>query len=371
MKKANRSVLFFVLYSFNGASSRYRVYQYLPFLKEQGVLYRVYPFYTQRFESVSGRCSALHPLLGRAFSKLYAYYGYLKRFAQILTAPRYDTVFIQKELLPAFLLGLLCRLHKNVIFDFDDAIFLSEEQQKGIFGRVMLKRSRPQIDAILQRARSVTVGNRFIGSYAGNFCPRITMIPIAIDMDRYALRGREESGRIVFGWVGRQRNAYYIDDLAEVFGALSREFPGRLKLLIIGAQKVSIDSIEVDYRPWSYDSEIEDLGDIDIGLMPLRDEDWSRGKGGCKLLQYMAAGIPTVSSPVGINSEIVTDGQDGFLASGDAEWVEKLSRLVRDPGLRREIGRRARETVREKYSLDKWQKVFLDTLLGSERGAAI
>ncbi|HAH21789.1 MAG TPA: hypothetical protein DCL49_12935 [Candidatus Omnitrophica bacterium] len=369
MSKIRRSVLFFVLYGLSGASSRYRVYQYLPFLKREGISYTVYPFYTERFEFLSLKCSSLGPMARNAFNKVYLYYGYLKRFLQILSASRYDTVFIQKELMPKFLLNLLCRLNKNLIFDFDDAIFLSDKEQESIFGMVMLKKSQDQTDMVLRRAHSVVVGNRFIGSYAETFCPRVTMIPIAIDTARYKCIPKENRESVVLGWIGRQRNAYYIDDLEEIFSRLSREFAGRLELLIIGAQKARMDSLRVACKPWNYASEIKDLSAIDIGLMPLRDEDWSRGKGGCKLLQYMALGIATVSSPVGINNEIINDGVNGFLAFTKEEWFEKIACLIRDPGLRSEMGKRAQDTVFRKYSLDKWQKIFLDTILNGA-GAA-
>lgn len=365
MNKTSRSILFLVLYGFNGASSRYRVYQYLPFLRKQGVFCVVSPFYTERFEFFSLRCLSFSPLAGKAFNKAYLYYGYLKRFLRILSASRYDAVFIQKELMPKFLLNLLYVLNKNLIFDFDDAIFLSDKEQEHIFGKVMLKKSRYQTEAVLRRAQSVVVGNRFIESYAKTFCSRVTIIPIAIDTARYRCIPKDDRNLVVLGWIGRQRNAYYIDDLVEVFNRLSREFAGHLELLIIGAQETGIDSLRVVCKPWSYASEMQDLSVIDIGLMPLRDEDWSRGKGGCKLLQYMALGIATVSSPVGINNEIISDGMNGFLAFTKEEWFEKIACLIRDPGLRSEMGKKARDTVIQKYSLDKWQKTFLATVLGT------
>jgi glycosyltransferase involved in cell wall biosynthesis len=271
-------------------------------------------------------------------------------------------VFIQKEFMPGVLLNLLYAQNKNIIFDFDDALFLSEKQQEGTFGKVMLKKSKKGIDSMLRRSKRTIVGNSFLGSYAERFCADVVKIPIAIDINRYLpLATAVQRERITFGWIGRERNAYYLEDLQNVFKRLSEE-SDKIELYIIGMDKVNIDTFPIKYEVWDYRTEVDSLTRIDIGLMPLRNDDWSRGKGGCKLLQYMALAIPTVSSPVGINKEIISDGVNGFLASTDDEWVEKISRLIQNFNLRKEIGAKARETVCQRYSLDKWVEPFCNAL---------
>ncbi|MDD4940134.1 MAG: glycosyltransferase family 4 protein [Candidatus Omnitrophica bacterium] len=361
--KNKLKALFFTLYDFNGASSRFRVYQYLPFLREAGIDYSVYPFYTANFERASaklGRCSGY---LSRIFNKTYLYWKYLVRFFQILNAGKYDFVFIQKELIPGPLLNLLIRRNAKLIFDFDDAIYLSEEEQRKIFGRVMLKGTKEKIDRLLSLSRKVIVGNDFIGAYAKRYCASVVKIPIAIDTYRYPFRWKEPGKDIVLGWIGRERNVGYLERLENVFKKLA-ELSVECQLLVIGVQrkKINIESLPLRSLPWSYETEIETLSGIDIGLMPLADDDWSRGKGGCKLLQYMALGIPTVSSPVGINADIIQDGINGFMASTAEDWVEKLLLLARDGGLRGRMGKNARETIEKEFSLDRWSRIFINNI---------
>ncbi|MFH1888989.1 MAG: glycosyltransferase family 4 protein [Candidatus Omnitrophota bacterium] len=356
-------VLFFTLYGFGGASSRYRVYQYLPFLKEEGIDYAICPLYTDDFERISAVLKRCGSYLSRLFNRAYLCWGYLRRFFQILGAGRYDRVFIQKELMPAFLLGLLTCRNPDIIFDFDDAIYLSDEEQRKIFGRVMLKGTKGRIDRVLSRSRKVVVGNEVIGSYAKGFCPVVVKIPVAIDTHRYGYSRKERGEKIVLGWIGRERNISYLEELGGVFRkllGLSLDF----QLLVIGVdeKKINMDGVPVRSLDWSYQSEIEDLSNIDIGLMPLADDDWSRGKGGCKLLQYMALGIPTVSSPVGINADIIRDGMNGFLASTQDEWIDKIARLAGDRDLRDKMGKNARDTIENEYSLQKWARIFIHTL---------
>jgi len=360
-RKKNPRVLFFPLYSFNGASSRYRIYQYLPYLEKAEINYKIYPFYSEFFDFISPKITKTNFLMGKIFNKAYLYWGYIKRFFEILQSHRYDLVFIQKELLPEFLLELLCFFNKNIVFDFDDAIFLSKEKQTEIFGQEMLKGSEKLINLTLKKCRKVIVGNDNIGIYAKKFCPRVIKIPIAIDMHRYVTTPKEENTRTILGWIGRQRNIYYLEDMKEIFRKLSEKF-GNLELFIIGANKINLDSIKTSYIPWSYETEITNLGRIDIGLMPLRNDEWSTGKGGCKLLQYMAMGTASIASPVGINREIIKDGINGFLAENPEEWIKKTSLLVEDRELRVKMGKEARETVIRRYSLEANLPLFIKTI---------
>ena len=154
---------------------------------------------------------------------------------------------------------------------------------------------------------------------------------------------------MIVGWIGSPSTAVYLDILREVFKELAKR--PEVKIKLIGAGKYKLDGAEIINVPWSYQTEVAELQSFDIGLMPMPDNEWTRGKLGCKMLQYMAVGVPAVVSYTPTNAEVITDGINGFLINSEKEWVEKILRLIKDPILRRNIGSSGRKTVEERFSV--------------------
>lgn len=207
---------------------------------------------------------------------------------------------------------------------------------------------------ICRLSAQVIVGNRYLAGYARRHNENVTVVPSTIDTGIYAPRhdGRDDGRVVSIGWTGSHSTVQHLDTLRGALTRLKQHCEFRLR--VIGAPSYRLDGVETIAQPWCAESEVRDLHNFDIGIMPLPDDNWNRGKCGMKLLQYMGAGVPAVGSPVGMNAEIIRDGVNGFLASTEEEWVEKLSALVRDHRLRRSLGEVGRQTVEERYSTRVW-----------------
>lgn len=274
--------------------------------------------------------------------------GYSRRLRERLRPFPADVAFVYREaapLAPSWLeRGLAGR--RPLVFDFDDAIWLRDASP----ANARWKRLQPagKAAALCRLASHVTVGSAALADFARQHARAVTVVPSTIDTDRYPLRPRAPQPRPVIGWTGSHTTWPHLLTVGEALVRLRREVDFELR--VVGAGPVSIPGLDVHSVPWRAESEAEDLRPIDVGLMPLPDDEWSRGKCGMKALQYMALGIPPVVSPVGANVEIVRDGVEGFHARGADEWRERLLRLLRDGELREQMGRRARARVEERYS---------------------
>jgi glycosyltransferase involved in cell wall biosynthesis len=319
------SVLF-LTWSRNQPSTRYRVHQYLEGLSYDGFDVEVF---------LSGGLT-----LGRR-------YELLKR------ARAADVVYVQKKLFNRAFLPLLARANPNLLYDFDDAGFAVEPWETKPRG--MAPGSPPTIkrlNAVLKRARGVVAGNEFLASYASQYNGAVHVLPTPVDTGGASpadAGGAVGTGRI--GWLGTSKNLFYLKRIGPALGGIRRAFPDA-RLSVLSNAEADIDGITVENVPWSPQREAEWLRSIDVGIMPLENDDWSRGKCAFKLLQYMAAGLPTVSSPVGMNAEVIEDGVNGMLAATEEQWSRKIVSLLESPGLRKEMGAKARRTVEQKYSLE-------------------
>ena len=355
-------VLFVTQYGNLAASSRTRVFQYLPFLRSRGIQCDVITVLPDRAIGGSQIEVTRNPL-----SKL-AYYGWAswRTLSCGLTAwwraRRADVLFVQKVILPRPVRWLLRCCRPPLVFDFDDAIFTTEVR-KGQNWLAALKERRNSrgVPAMLRLADRAVVENPYTAEYARAYCPTTT-ITGPIDTERY--RAREEdrsSDEVVLGWIGSATSGQYLELIREPLRQLARRFP-ELRLRVIGAPTPDVEGLAAECSEWSLETEADELRGFDIGLMPIADDPWTRGKGGYKLLQYMATGLPVVSSPVGVNCEIVREGLNGFLARDPVEWEDRLARLIADPELRRAMGSRGRDVVEREYSLSVQQQQLLDML---------
>jgi glycosyltransferase involved in cell wall biosynthesis len=211
-------------------------------------------------------------------------------------------------------------------------------------------RQRRRFDATVRRADLVIAGNSYLRQEALRSNGRVELLPTPLDLERYRQRPPSTGSGVVLGWIGSRGTLRYLQHLAPVLEEVGRLFPG-VRLKIVADVFLDLEAMPVEKKPWSADDEIADLHSFDIGLMPLADDAWTRGKCGFKLLQCMAVGLPVVCTPIGINAEIVTDGSEGFWATDHATWVRRLGELIADAELRLSMGQRARQKVASSYSL--------------------
>lgn len=273
----------------------------------------------------------------------------LSRLVMYRDLPRYDAVFIQKRLIAPLELALIRRWSKRLFFDVDDAIMFKED------GRPDPHRLR-RFGAMMHAADLVICGNGYLAAQAARYGGRTLIVPTAIDTERFQPRPRRESADatspVVIGWTGSRSTTRYLNSIFPVLARLR----GDLELKIIsdatdGLNFGDLGNTRFRFVPWSAESEVAETGEFDIGLMPLPDDNMTQGKCGCKALQYMALGVPSVCSPVGVNGDIIQNGANGFLPRSPEEWQTVLQCLVDDPALRTVIGRAGRQTAEARFSL--------------------
>ncbi len=326
-------------------SQRYRIEQWEPLLRERGVEITYQPFDDEQLQALvqqSGHTGRKVGLMLRAL---------VRRAAGLRDARQHDAVYILREtalLGPAIFERWLHRTGMPFVFDFDDAIFVPYKSPSN--GYLSYLKFPGKTATVCRLAAHVMVGNDYLAEYARRFNPHVTVVPTTIDTARYTVEAHaaDASAPPVIGWTGSFSTVQHLDTLR---GALKRLAEReRFRLRVVGAPHFRLEGVDVETVRWRAETEVADLCPLDIGVMPLPDEPWSRGKCAAKALQYMGLGIPTVCSPVGVNSAIIRDGENGFLANSEDEWVEKLTRLLRSPALRARLGQAGRATVDANYS---------------------
>jgi glycosyltransferase involved in cell wall biosynthesis len=273
--------------------------------------------------------------------------GGLRRLGELLRPGSHDVLYVYREAAPLGPAWIESRLARRLplVFDFDDAIYLPAHSEANAAAR-FLKRPGKVAD-VCRLARHVIVGNETLAGFARRHAAAVSVIPSSIDTDAYVVRERAPGPRPVVGWTGSVTTAPNLRTIAGALVRLRRRVDYELRL-IGGA--LDLPGIDVRCVPWRAETEADDLRALDVGVMPLPDDEWTRGKGGMKALQYMGLAIPPVVSPVGANATIVEDGVSGFHARTEDEWVERLATLLGDPALRRRLGAAGRRAVEERYS---------------------
>ncbi len=358
-----RSLRLLVLSPFpeQAAGMRFRITHYIPYLEAHGFEITVDAFFTSSFFSFLYE-------KGHYLQKALRFAGLaLRRLATVTRAGGYDLVFVYREAFPVgppLVERYLAARGAVIVLDFDDAIFLSNTSEANRFA-ASLKYVR-KVSTLVRLATRVIVGNDYLAQYARQHNPAVTMIPTCVDTTRFVPRSTPRpAGPLIVGWIGSPTTTPYVEDLAGVLreARTRHEFVMRIS----GAgRSLSFPGVEIRAEPWSLDREVELFSTCDIGVYPLTDDDWARGKCGFKAIQFMACGVPVVASPVGVNRDIIQDGVNGFLAATPEEWVRKLGRLLAEPELRARFAEAGRRAIEERYSL----RIHAPRLAATLRAAA-
>lgn len=349
-------------------SQRFRIEQWMPYLAAQGIQVELLPFADARLMRLMyqpGRWAAKAAGIGGAF---------WRSARRVASARQYDAVLIHRAVsiaAPAVLERVLACLGRPVIFDFDDAIYaLHISEGNRAFGWL---KCPGKTAAICRLSHHVVVGNAYLAAYARRHAPRVSVIPTSVDTEHYApATRRPPNDKVIIGWTGSATSQTHLEAFTDVLARLV-QIPG-VELRIVSNRRPELPGIEHAWRPWSPATEVGEIAQFDIGIMPMPDDVWAKGKCALKALQYMALGIPAVCSAVGTNCEVIEHGRNGMLASTAVEWLAHLEALIHSASHRRRLGRAARRTVEARYSMrrsaDLFATVVRDTvssLRGSDR----
>jgi glycosyltransferase involved in cell wall biosynthesis len=337
------------------ASQRYRFEHYLPYLESRGIQYSYKPFLGNNTWKIFFKPgNVLKKITGLAG-------GYLRRWLLMFTIPGYDYVYIHREAAPIgppVFEWIIARLYrKKIIYDFDDAIwipFSSQYNKMPIWLRWFQKAG-----AICKWSYKVSTGNEYLAAFARKYNKNVVVVPTVVNTDLTHNRLQEhETAHPVIGWTGTFSTLKYIDIVLPVLQKLQERYD--FPFLVIADVDPQLPLKNYRFIRWKKETEAEDLLQMHIGLMPLYDDEMSRGKCGFKAIQYMSLGIPPVVSPVGVNSTIVDDMKNGFICTDPEEWKSTLEKLLIDATLRQQIGRAARQKIELAYSVHS----TLDSFIG-------
>lgn len=355
MAKTSTKILFLFPYpSGTAASQRFRFEQYFEALEAEGFCYERQAFIDeQTWEILYQPGHYLQKTLG-------ILRGFGRRLLMLARLHRYDYVFVHREaspLGPPVFEWLIAKVfRKKLIFDFDDAIWLPNTSKQN--AAVAWLKFHQKTAWICRWAYKISAGNDYLVNYAKQFNEQAYLNPTTIDTEQHHNRTKVHCGRrVVLGWTGTHSTLKYLVDLLPVLQDLEKT--QAFELLVISDKAPDFQLKSLVFCPWDKTQEIEDLLQMDIGLMPLKRDKWAEGKCGFKALQYMALGIPAVVSPVGVNQKIVQEGENGFVCDSAESWQQAITKLIENQKLRQKMGAKARESIIKHYSVISNRENFL------------
>lgn len=354
-----KHVLFILPYPLHRApSQRFRVETYFPLLAQQNIHYDTDVFFDNEAWKILYEDGSALQKAGAVLK------GFARRLKTILfKSKKYDYIFIHREaapLGPPVFEWLLARVfRKKIIYDFDDAIWIPNISKSNYVARYV--KCFWKVKQISKWAYKVSAGNQYLAAWAAKQNTSVVINPTCVDTEnRYNQQKHQETDLVSIGWTGSHSTMKYLDLLYDVLKELENEIPFTFRVICDRKPAFSLQHLE--FVKWREATEIEDLLSINIGVMPLEQDEWSEGKCGFKLIQYMALGIPSVASPVGVNREIIEPGKNGFLCQTREEWKEALRRLLTDEDMRTKFGEKGREKIVEHFSTQSNASNFLSLL---------
>ena len=350
-----KRVLFIASHRLDRApNQRFRFEQYLDFLGKNGYACDVSYFIKEKDDKV---LYSQGNYLAKAWIGLKSA---LQRLNDVVKSNQYDIIFICREAFftgTTFFESMFSKSKAKVIYDFDDAIWhfdVSEANKK-----VGWLKKPGKTANIITMADLVFAGNKYLAEFAHHYNENVVIVPTTIDTDEYKPAPFRNTNPVCIGWSGSITTIRHFEMVTPIYKRLKDRFGDRISFKVIGDGSYRNEALGIQGIAWKKQDELQELSLMDIGVMPLPDDEWAKGKCGLKGLQYMAMSIATVMSPVGVNSEIIRDGENGFLPATEDEWVEKLSQLITDVELRRRLGEAGRRTVLEHYSVNAQKNNYL------------
>lgn len=348
------NILYLTKYTRLAGSSRMRSYQYFPYLEKAGMQVTVKPFFDDAYlkDFYAGKKNISAVLK-----------SYIKRLGVLFSVFSYDRVVIEKEIfpfLPALAEWMLKLLGIQYIVDYDDAIFHNYDQSANPIIKNFLGN---KIANVMRFSGTVVAGNHYLADYAQQSgAPNIEIIPTVIDLNRYPMKEDQERSKFVVGWIGTKSTFEKHFLLCKSWIQKLQQIDPNIVFHIVGINQYDGFGKNVKFIPWSEKSEVAEILKMDVGIMPLQDSLWEKGKCAYKLIQYAACGIPGIASDVGMNREVTVHEETGLLISGPDEWMSAVLRMKNDHTLRKRMGLQARALVEEQYSLqvtaEKWVKLL-------------
>ena len=355
-------VIFLVPYPIHVApSQRFRFEQYFELLQSHGIEFEIQSFIHQKTWKI-----LYQP--GNHFFKIFGILGGLIRRLKIMARIRqFDWVFIHREAAPigppVFEWVISRLLKKRIIFDFDDAIWLPNTSKANSVASLF--KSHHKISRICRWSYKISAGNQYLADYARKYNSRIVVNPSTIETDHYHNQVKDQyTEETIIGWTGTHSTLKYLQMVMPVLQKLEAVY--HFTFIVIADKKPDIKLKNYRFVRWNHKTEIDDLLRFNIGIMPLQDDAWSKGKCGFKALQYMSLGIPAIASPVGVNKQIIDQGENGFLCASEDEWYDKLRLLIKEPDLRYLMGQNGRKKILEHYSVKSNTGNFLSIFQKNE-----
>ena len=270
--------------------------------------------------------------------------GFLSQLRILFSADAYDLVYIQRKLFGPGFIKLLSRRRGRIVFDHDDAIFLKSDGSRSNTRTI-------RYNSVVKAADLVLAGNSYLVDEAATHANRVEQIPTCVDTERYQAI-TEKPDRINLVWIGSRSTARYLENHRAVFEAIGAKYP-ELQLKVIGDFEFTLNNLHVENITWSSGSEVQSLCESHIGVAPMADDPWTRGKCALKVIQYMAAGLPVVSDSVGANKEVIEHGVTGYLANNEGEWIDAIAELVHSSDQRTKMGNAGRRVAQERYAIEQ------------------
>ena len=290
-----------------------------------------------------------------------------RRTCHLFLLRKYSAVFVSRECvpLPGYIFEFIIKniLKKRLVYDIDDAIWIKQVSDAN--KNISFLKSTKKFAKIIALADAIIAGNSYLAEYALHYNTNVTIIPSCVDLDTYTMQQKPKNSRICIGWSGSESTLPYLLDLLDVFREIQEKYPNKVYFKVISSRaKFEMEGVNIKAVRWNEEKEVEQLLELDIGVMPLFMDEWSKGKCSMKGIQYMGLGIATVMSNIGANKVVIQNGKNGFLADAAKDWVACLSNLIENENLRNEFGVEARNTIVEKYSiqswLQKWKKILVE-----------
>jgi glycosyltransferase involved in cell wall biosynthesis len=355
-----KKALFIVQHRFNRApGQRYRCEQYIKYLEANGFDCTYSPLIVRVEEDFALYNSQ------NLFDKAKIFIrGFWRRLNDVWMANRFDIIFIYRE---AFMTGsvfferLFRRNNAKIILDFDDAVWLHSVSE---VNKSLQWLKRPEkIKDIIALSDLVITGNSYLADYAKQYNRNVVVFPSTIDLDFYKIPLKEQAdsnNQVIIGWSGSHTTVEHFEIILPVLQILKKKFGSRIQFAVYGDPNYKNNELDIQGTAWSYDSEVATISSFDIGIMPLPNDNWSKGKCAMKGLQYMGLGVPAVLASIGMNKDVIEDGVNGFLASNEDEWIDKLTLLIESKELRKQIGSAGRKTIEQRFSSQALSPVYLN-----------